>query len=91
MARTGSEMSTMFIAYGYIGAIFGSISMCSAAVFYAFGPGAIWNLGVVECFLGLFVATGLAFFRVAIWPYGVYVLITNPDAFLRWLFYLWYQ
>ncbi len=91
MIKRISEYPNLAVMYLGIGVMTASLSMCSNVVFYAFGPGAIWNVGFVAAGLGIFIGTFMSFLRVVIWPYGIYVLINDPDGFFPWLFYLWYQ
>lgn len=91
MTRIKSLIATAGIAYLYIGVVVGSISMISTAIFYGFGPGAFWNIGFISWLGGGVLGMWFSFLRVAIWPYGLYVLFNNPDGFFPWLFYLWYQ
>lgn len=85
-----SEYPNFAEIYLLIGGVTASLSMCSNVIYYGFGPGAIWNIGFVAI-LGGAIGTFMAFIRVITWPYGIYVLISNPDGFFPWLFYLWYQ
>jgi hypothetical protein len=90
MTEQKSEMGCFATVYFGIGAGFATITMFSVAVYYGIGPGAIWNLGFVATVIGLLVGLSQSLIRVVSWPYGVYVLINNPDGFFPWLFYLWY-
>ena len=78
-------------AYLTAGGITGSISLGSTAIFYGFGPGAVWNIGFFAWIIGGVAGVFFSILRVATWPYGLYVLITNPDGFFPWLFFHWYQ
>lgn len=77
--------------YLVIGTVTASLSMCSNVIYYGFGPGAIWNIGFVTSIVSAVIGAFMAFIRVITWPYGIYVLISNPDGFFPWLFYLWHQ
>ena len=77
-------------AYLTAGMITSAISAVSTSIFYAFGPGAIWHIGFVAWMIGGVSGLFFSVLRVATWPYGIYVLITNPDGFFPWLFYHWY-
>ena len=72
-----------------VGGIVSFISLGSSVFFYGFGPGAIWEIGFVASIIGMLVAWFFAFLRLVTWPYGLYILVTNPDGFFPWLFYLW--
>ena len=92
VAENKSEsFHTIWMLYGIPGAVVASISMISNVVFYTIGPGAIWNIGFVESVLGVIIGMFGAFLRMLTWPYGLYVLFTDPGGFFPWLFYLWYQ
>ncbi|MBL6934280.1 MAG: hypothetical protein ISR48_02600 [Alphaproteobacteria bacterium] len=91
MTEQKSLIGNIATAYFLIGAGIASISMCSAAVYYGFGPGAFWNLGFGTSIIGFALGVFFAFLRGAVWPYGIYVMIQDPSEFLPWLFYLWYQ
>jgi hypothetical protein len=90
MTEQKSLIESVATVYLLIGAGVASISMCSTAVYYGFGPGAIWNLGFVAAGIGLIIGGFFSLLRVVSWPYGVYVLISDPDGFFPWLFYIWY-
>ena len=77
--------------YLFFGVSVAFVSMGSTAVYYGFGPGAIWNIGFFAWIVGGVLGMWFSFLRVVTWPYGLYVLINNPDGFFPWLFYLWYQ
>jgi hypothetical protein len=77
--------------YGLIGSFTMVISGLSLSAYYSFGPGAIWEIGFFASSIGLFVAVFFSVLRILTWPFGLYILFTNPSGFLSWLFYLWYQ
>ena len=77
-------------AYLIIGGIVMSLSMGSMAIYFGFGPGAFWNIGFLPWIFGGVSGIFFAFLRFVTWPYGLYLLIDNPDNFIPWLFYHWY-
>ena len=91
MPQNKSLIELVAMAYLLPGVVVGSISMCSTVIFYSFGPGAVWNVGFIAWIYGGVVGLFSSLLRVATWPYGFYILINNPDGFLPWLFFHWYQ
>lgn len=91
MPQNKSLIEIATTAYLLIGAVVGSISIGSTAIFYSFGPGAVWNIGFFAWIIGGVMGLFGSFLRAVIWPYGLYVLINNPDGFFPWLFFHWYQ
>ena len=90
-SSTGNLFGLIAGIYFGIGGIVASISLGSTAIFYTFGPGAIWNIGFIAWWVGGFLGVVGSFFRLVTWPYGIYVLVQDPAGFFPWLFYLWYQ
>jgi hypothetical protein len=81
----------LLYCYLYVGVVFFFLSEVSASIYYLVGPGAIWNIGLIESLSGWFFASFYSVARILIWPYGLYLVITTDMTFLQWLFYVWHQ
>jgi hypothetical protein len=90
MADQKSSIEMVGATYLALGGITASLSMLSTSIYFALGPGAFWNIGFVPWILGWVFGIFGSILRMVTWPYGLYVLINNPDAFFPWLFYHWY-
>lgn len=77
------------IAYFGIGGLVAALSVGSAAVFYSFGPGAIWSIGFLSWITGAILSFLFAMLRFITWPFGVYSTFATDQSFWAWLFYLW--
>lgn len=77
--------------YLIIGSLVACISFFSAVAYYGFGPGAIWEIGILPSLLGAGSAVFYALLRIAVWPYGIYQVATGEATFFGWLFYLWHM
>jgi hypothetical protein len=86
-----SFITKVLRVYFGVGSVVASISAASAVVYCGFGPGAFWEIGFIASMLGFVVGVFMAMTRVVLWPFGLYVLVTNPSGFFPWLFYLWYH
>jgi hypothetical protein len=87
----GNIFTAVFWTYGAVGATMTSVSILSCGAYYSWGPGAFWNIGFFPWLFGGVIGLFSAMLRMLTWPYGLYILITNPDGFFPWLFYLWYS
>ncbi len=86
-----SFITKVLTVYFIIGSVVAGVSGTSAAIYYGFGPGAFWEVGLIASTVGLVIGELSALFRILAWPFGLYVLISNPSGFFPWLFYLWYH
>ena len=91
MTKDKSPASNFFMIYFVIGVVISSITFASSWAFYTFGPRAIWNIGYFDAFAGLISSLFMSVPRIVLWPYGLYILVTDPSGFLPWLFYVWYS
>lgn len=77
--------------YLTIGGFFAIIKMFSAMAFFSAGPGALWNVGFGNFFLGLFFAMGGALLTAVTWPIIVVIALQHGfQAAWKLVFYLWY-
>jgi hypothetical protein len=86
-----SKHNPLLAIYVAVGGCVATVSFLSNFLFYFMGPGAIWNKGFLETSVGLILGVFFSLLRVVTWPYGAYVLFNNPDGFLPWLLFPWYN
>jgi len=85
--RTLTIIGTAYIG---IGCLFAAVSMISAVIFSAVGPGAIWNIGLKAALMAGFFNMISAALRIFTWPAAIYGVVTGEHGFFEWLFYIWY-
>ena len=88
--HSASVFHKLWTWYLGIGLFFGCISFTSNILFYSFGPGAIWNIGIFAGSVGFVIGAFSSALRVILWPYGIYLVINDQAGFFEWLFYQWY-
>lgn len=95
MQKKDGVAGNLFVGFMWlylsIGGIISGVSFVSAAIYYSFGPGAFWNLGLGTSAAGFMFAAFFAFLRAFIWPLGIYQVLTAKVGLFPWLFYVWHQ